>query len=39
MLQQGIEPVGNTPQEFGKFLQEQITLWSAVAKANNIVLD
>jgi len=35
----GIEPVGNSPEEFAKFLQGQITRWSALVKSNNITLE
>ena len=39
MLAIGIEPVGNTPEEFAKFLQGQITRWSTLVKTNNITLE
>jgi tripartite-type tricarboxylate transporter receptor subunit TctC len=39
MAAQGVEPVGNTPQEFGAFLQDQIEKWSALVKSNNIRAD
>jgi len=39
MLAIGIEPVGNKPEEFAKFLQGQIARWSALVKSNNITLE
>jgi tripartite-type tricarboxylate transporter receptor subunit TctC len=39
MLGKGIEPVGNTPEEFARFLQGQVARWGALMKANNITLD
>jgi tripartite-type tricarboxylate transporter receptor subunit TctC len=35
----GIEPVGNTPEEFAKFLQGQVARWSTLVKNNNITLE
>jgi tripartite-type tricarboxylate transporter receptor subunit TctC len=34
---EGAEPGGDTPEEFAKFLQEEDTKWTAVAKAAHIV--
>ncbi|XAH21266.1 tripartite tricarboxylate transporter substrate binding protein [Xylophilus sp. GW821-FHT01B05] len=39
MLSLGIEPVGNTPQEFKTFLGGQISRWSALVKTNGITVD
>jgi len=39
MAAQGVEPVGNTPKEFGAFLQGQIEKWGALVKSNNIRAD
>jgi tripartite-type tricarboxylate transporter receptor subunit TctC len=39
LLSMGIEPVGNTPKEFGAFLQSQITRWAALIKSNGITVD
>ena len=36
LVRAGIEPVGNTPQEFAAFLQEQFTRWDGLVKSNNI---
>ena len=35
----GIEPIGNTPEQFGAFLQGEIKQWSALVKSNNIRAD
>jgi tripartite-type tricarboxylate transporter receptor subunit TctC len=35
----GIQVVGNSPDEFGKFIREEIERWTKVAKAANISLD
>ena len=39
LLSMGIEPVGNTPKEFGAFLQSQIVRWGALIKSNGITVD
>ena len=39
MAAQGVEPVGNSPKEFGAFLQGQIEKWAALVKSNNIRAD
>jgi len=39
MAAQGVEPVGNSPQEFASFLQGQIEKWGALVKSNNIRAD
>ena len=36
LVRAGIEPVGNTPQEFAAFLQEQFIRWDGLVKSNNI---
>jgi len=36
LVRMGIEPVGNTPQEFAVFLQEQFARWAGLVKSNNI---
>ena len=36
LVRAGIEPVGNTPQEFAAFLQEQFVRWDGLVKSNNI---
>jgi len=36
---EGSEPVGNSPQEFGKIIRTEVERWRAVAKAANIVAD
>jgi tripartite-type tricarboxylate transporter receptor subunit TctC len=37
--QLGIDPVGNTPAEFRKFLEEEIAKWAKVIKAANVKID
>ncbi|WP_423197307.1 MULTISPECIES: tripartite tricarboxylate transporter substrate binding protein [unclassified Cupriavidus] len=32
----GLEPVGNSPQQFGQFVQKEATRWGALVKARNI---
>jgi tripartite-type tricarboxylate transporter receptor subunit TctC len=35
----GFEPVGNTPEEFGRFVSEEIARWAKVIKAANVKPD
>ena len=35
----GIEPVGNTPEEFGAFIKSEIERWTRVAKAANVRME
>ena len=35
----GIEPVGNTPEQFSIFLQGEIKQWRALVQSNNIRAD
>ena len=35
----GFEPVGNTPEEFGRFVREEIARWAKVIKAANVKPD
>ena len=35
----GLEPVGNTPEEFDTFIRTQIALWSKVVKAAHLAVD
>lgn len=39
MTSAGIEPVGNTPSEFGAFVNAEILRWAQLVKTNNIKLD
>ena len=39
MLSAGLEPVGNTPDEFATYLRAQLTKWSKVIKAAGIRAD
>ena len=34
MLEQGAAPVGNTPEEFGKLLREEVARWAEVVKVS-----
>ena len=34
LLEQGAEPVGNTPEEFSRLLRQEVTTWAAVVKAS-----
>jgi tripartite-type tricarboxylate transporter receptor subunit TctC len=35
----GVEPVGNTPEEFGRFLSEEFERYSRLVKAMNLKMD
>ena len=39
LVEFGIEPVGNSPEEFEAFIRSEIARWSKVARAANIKLD
>ena len=39
LVEFGIDPVGNSPEEFEAFIRSEIARWSKVAKAANIKLD
>jgi tripartite-type tricarboxylate transporter receptor subunit TctC len=39
LTQQGIVPVGGTPEEFGAYISAEIKRWTAVARANNIQME
>ncbi|MEA3153846.1 MAG: hypothetical protein QOK44_1435, partial [Betaproteobacteria bacterium] len=32
LLQLGSDPVGNTPEEWGRFIEEEIVKWGKIAK-------
>jgi tripartite-type tricarboxylate transporter receptor subunit TctC len=34
LLDQGAEPLGNTPDEFGKLLKEEVARWAEVVKVS-----
>jgi tripartite-type tricarboxylate transporter receptor subunit TctC len=34
LVEQGAEPMGNTPEEFSRLLQKEVTTWAAVVKAS-----
>jgi tripartite-type tricarboxylate transporter receptor subunit TctC len=35
----GLDPVGSSPEEFSKFVQAEMTRWSALVKSNKISVD
>ena len=39
LAQEGAEPVGNRPEEFGKMIREETVKWAKVIKAANITAD
>ena len=39
MLEQGAAPVGNTPEEFGKLLREEVARWAEVVKISGARAD
>ena len=39
LTQQGIAPVGGTPEEFGAYISAEIRRWTAVARANDIKME
>lgn len=36
LLDQGAEPVGSTPEEFGALLKEEVTKWREVVRASGL---
>jgi len=38
-VQLGIEPVGNSPAEFGRFLRDEVEKWAKVIKAANVKVE
>jgi tripartite-type tricarboxylate transporter receptor subunit TctC len=39
LLEQGAEPVGNTPEEFDKQLREELARWAEVVKTSGARAD
>jgi tripartite-type tricarboxylate transporter receptor subunit TctC len=39
IAQDGLEPAGGTPEEFGALLKREVEEWAEVAKAGNITID
>ena len=39
MLEQGAEPVGSTPEDFGKLLREEVARWAEVVKVSGARAD
>ncbi|MBV0882209.1 tripartite tricarboxylate transporter substrate binding protein [Noviherbaspirillum sp. L7-7A] len=35
----GLDPVGSTPEEFGRFVQAEMTRWAGLVKSNRITVD
>lgn len=35
----GLDPVGSAPEEFGKFVQAEMTRWAGLVKSNRITVD
>jgi tripartite-type tricarboxylate transporter receptor subunit TctC len=36
---EGLEPMHNTPEEFAKYIKDQIALWRPVIQQANIIID
>ena len=34
LIEQGAEPMGNTPEEFSRQLRQEVATWAAVVKAS-----
>ena len=39
LVQEGSEPLGNTPAQFGAYVKAEIAKWSGVVKAANLKAD
>ena len=39
MLEQGADPVGSSPEEFGKLLREEVARWAEVVKVSGATAD
>ncbi|MNC88804.1 Tripartite tricarboxylate transporter family receptor [compost metagenome] len=39
MLAQGADPVGSSPEEFGKLLREEVARWAEVVKVSGAKAD
>ena len=39
LIQQGLDPVGSTPAEYGKFMQEEYAKAARIVKLGNIKID
>jgi tripartite-type tricarboxylate transporter receptor subunit TctC len=39
LLEQGAEPIGNTPEEFARQLREEVARWNKVVAASGIRVD
>ena len=38
-IQQGADPIGNTPEEFGKYMQDETAKWAKIVKASGAQAD
>ena len=38
-IQIGIEPVGNSPEEFTRFLRDEVAKWEKVIRTANVKVD
>jgi tripartite-type tricarboxylate transporter receptor subunit TctC len=39
LVDQGAEPMGNTPEEFSKLLREEVARWAEVVKVSGAKVD
>ena len=39
LLQLGVDPIGNTPEQFSQTLRSDITIWTEAAKASNLKIE
>jgi tripartite-type tricarboxylate transporter receptor subunit TctC len=39
LLSQGLEPIGNSPEEFGKLLRKELPKWAQVVKVSGAKVD
>ena len=38
-IQLGIEPVGNSPEQFSQFLRDEVAKWAKVIRAANVKIE
>ena len=39
MVDQGADPMGNTPQEFAAYLDSEINRWAVIVRASGAMVD
>ena len=39
LAQQGAEPLGSTPEEYGAYVKKELARWAAVVKATGVTLE